>query len=58
METEEEPSSGPMSPVTTRSAPSDREEAEREVMPFRNGETNWQLGLMVIGGKREGMSDD
>jgi hypothetical protein len=54
--TVELPSSTP--PMSSRRAPSSREEAEREVMPFRNGETNWQLGLMVIAGKREGMTDD
>ena len=37
-------------------APKCREDAERDVMPFRNGETNQQLGLMVIAGMYEALS--
>ena len=36
--------------------PKNKEEAEEMVMPFRNGETNRQLILMVEGAKRSGMS--
>jgi hypothetical protein len=51
-------SSSPSASDHTMRAPTSRAEAERDVMPFRNHETNWQLGLMVIAGKHEGMTDD